>query len=260
MIPLKYPVVLVHGVDVTDKDGGKKSWGRIPEVLAGAGIDVFLGNTDAWGSYESNAAILKNSVEGVLSKTRKEKVNIISHSKGGIDSRYFIWKYDFGDKVASLTTICTPHHGSEISDMLCGWKLTHTKFTKKVLSIYGKFFGDTNPDLYSVNNQLTTEKMKEFNEKVVMHDRVFYQNFYVTVDHVFDDIRYFFQYLYLKKTIGKNDGVVSERSADWGSNTIKIADGISHSEIRDAKKKKISGLDIPDVYIKIVSDLSKRNF
>jgi len=32
-IPLKYPVVLVHGINVTDRGKKIKSWGRIPEEL-----------------------------------------------------------------------------------------------------------------------------------------------------------------------------------------------------------------------------------
>ena len=37
-----------------------------------------------------------------------EKVNIIAHSKGGLDSRYMITHLGLADKVASLTTVATP--------------------------------------------------------------------------------------------------------------------------------------------------------
>ena len=111
-IPLQYPVVLVHGIFAHDRASIIKFWGRIPQFLTGRGIPVFWGNTDAWGSYESNALILKKTIESILAQTRTKKVNIIAHSKGGIDARYLVWKHDFGAKVASLTTMCTPHHGS----------------------------------------------------------------------------------------------------------------------------------------------------
>jgi len=260
IIPLKYPVVLVHGVAAHDRTGMVKFWGRIPEILSALGIKVFLGNTDAWGDYETNALVLKRTIENVLLETGKEKVNIISHSKGGIDSRYLIWHHDFGDKIASLTTICTPHHGSEIADLLYNRKITHTKFTKKVLAAYGKLYGDTNPNLYNVNYQLTTAKMKEFNEKVIPDDRVFYQSFYVTMKNAFDDLVFFYPYLYLKIVRGKSDGVVSEYSTKWGNNIAKIEGGLSHAEILDVKQKKISGINIPDIYVRIVTELSKRNF
>ena len=259
-IPLKYPIVLVHGIIAHDRMSIIKFWGRIPEVLASRGIRVFRGNTDAWGSCESNALILKKTIEDVLLETKKDKVNIIAHSKGGIDSRYLVWKHDFGDKVASLTTICTPHHGAEIADLIYNQKIVHTTFTKKALSVFGKLYGDANPNLYNVNYQLTTAKMEEFNEKAIMDDKVFYQSLYTAMDNALDDIMFFYPYLYIKKIRGKNDGLVSEFSAKWGNNIIKIEGGISHAEILDFKKKKISGINIPDIYVGIAEGLNGNGF
>ncbi|MDR0300711.1 MAG: hypothetical protein LBI04_00160, partial [Treponema sp.] len=102
---LKYPIVLVHGIIAHDRVDF--FWGRIPKILEEKGMRVFLGNTDSWGDCDSNAKILKSTVEKILLETKAEKVNIIAHSKGGIDSRYLIWKHGFEDKIASLTTIST---------------------------------------------------------------------------------------------------------------------------------------------------------
>ena len=260
-IPLKYPIVLAHGIIAHDRKSRIKFWGRIPEILASRGVLVFLGNTDAWGDCESNALILKKTIEKILLETQKEKVNIIAHSKGGIDSRYLIWKHDFGDKIASLTTICTPHHGSEIADLIDKPKVVHTKLSKKALKIFGKLYGDTNPDLPNVNSQLTTIKMKEFNEKILMDDRVYCQSLYTTMDNAFDDIMFFYTYLYFKMIgRGNNDGLVSEYSAKWGKNVTQIKGGISHAEILDYKQRKISGVNIPDIYVEIVKGLSQKGF
>jgi len=259
-IPLKYPVVLVHGVLAHDRMGRVKFWGRIPEVLMARGIKVFLGNTDAWGDYESNALALKGTIEKVLQETGRKKVNIIAHSKGGLDSRYLIWRHGFGDKIASLTTINTPHHGSEIADLIYNRKITHTKLGKKVLAVFGELYGDTNPNLYNVNFQLTTAEMHGFNEKITMDGGVSYQSLYTTMDNAFDDMVFFYSYLYVKKVRGKNDGIVSEHSAKWGNTITKIEGGISHAEILDFKQKKISGIDIPSIYVEIVAGLSGNGF
>jgi len=260
LLPLKYPVVLVHGVGAHDRGGIINYWGRIPDMLKENGVRVYLGNTDSWGDYESNAEILKTTVDKVLDETKSEKVNIIAHSKGGLDSRYFIWKYDYGDKTASLTTISTPHHGAEIADLIYKQNIVHSNIVKKTLKIFGKLYGDTNPDIYSVNYQLTTEKMKEFNEKIGMDHKVYYQSVYATMKNPFDDLMFFYSYWYIKKVRGDNDGIVSEYSAKWGNNTTKIEGGISHAEIIDYKKKRISGINIPDIYIKIVNGLSEKGF
>jgi len=260
VVLLKYPVVLVHGIVAHDRGGIVQFWGRIPEVLRKNGVKVFLGNTDAWGSYESNAEILKTTIEAVLQETNSEKVNIIAHSKGGIDSRYLIWKYDFGDKIASLTTMSTPHHGAEIADLTFRQDILHTDIIKKTLKIFGELYGDANPDMYNVNYQLTTEKMKEFNEKVTMDDRVYYRSMYTVMSSAFDDTMFFYSYRYIKKISGDNDGIVSEYSARWGDNITKINGGISHAEILDVKGRKISKIDIPGIYLNIARDLAGKGF
>lgn len=259
-ISLKYPIVLVHGVAAHDRKSIINFWGRIPEKLKEKNVKVFLGNTDSWGDYESNAKTLKKTVEEILQKTKTEKVNMIAHSKGGIDSRYLIWKYNFGDKVASLTTVSTPHRGAELADLIYKQKLIHSRIVKKTLTVFGKLYGDTSPDLYNVNYQLTTEKMKEFNEVIGMDDRVYYQSLYTAMKNSFDDLMFYYSYLYIKSISGENDGIVSEYSAQWGNNSMKIEGGISHAEIIDYKQKKISGINIPDIYIKIVDELSQKGF
>jgi triacylglycerol lipase len=257
---LQYPVVLVHGIVAQDRKSVISFWGRIPKVLTEYGIDVYFGNTDAWGDYESNAEILRATIEEILRKTNKQKVNIIAHSKGGIDARYLIWKYNFGDKIASLTTISTPHHGAEIADLIYDQKIIHSIIAKKALGVLGNLYGDKNPNMYLLNYQLTTEHMKQFNEKVLMDPRVYYQSIYTTMNSSFDDLVFFYTHWYINSKSGRNDGVVSEKSARWGNNIIEINGGISHAEIVDYKKKKISGVDIPLIYIDIVNELRKNNF
>ena len=259
-ITLKYPVVLVHGIIAHDRRSIIKFWGRIPKILANKGIKVFRGNTDAWGGYESNALILKKTIEDILVKTGKDKVNIIAHSKGGIDSRYLIHKHNFGGKIASLTTICTPHHGSEIADFIYGQKIIHTKFAKKALRVFGKLYGDTTPDLYRVIYQLTTAGMKEFNEKVTADDKVFYQSLYTLMSKASDDLTFYYPYSYIKKRVGENDGLVGEYSAIWGNNVGKIDGSISHAQILDLRSKNIRKINIPDIYLNIVQNLSENGF
>jgi triacylglycerol esterase/lipase EstA (alpha/beta hydrolase family) len=259
-VPPKYPVVLVHGIVAHDRGGIINFWGRIPDILEEKGVKVFLGNTDAWGNYESNATILKETIDKILNETKSEKVNIIAHSKGGLDSRYLIWHHNYGDKVASLTTIATPHHGAEIADLIYSQNIVHTNLVKKILETFGRLYGDTNPDLFNVNYQLTTEKMKEFNKTVNVDDRVYYQSFYTTMRNPFDDLMFFDSYRYIKKISGDNDGVVSKWSAQWGNNIRKIESGISHAEIVDYKMQDISRIHIPDIYINIVNELSEMGF
>lgn len=56
-------MILVHGIAAKDNN---LFWGRIPEKLKDAGINVFLGNTDSWGGVESNALFLRDTIDAVL--------------------------------------------------------------------------------------------------------------------------------------------------------------------------------------------------
>jgi triacylglycerol lipase len=256
----QYPVILVHGIVAHDRPAIINYWGRIPETLEKNGVKVFFGNTDSWGDYESNAIILKSTIDNVLDETNSEKVNIIAHSKGGLDSRYLIWKYNYGNKVASLTTVSTPHHGSEISDLIYQQNGLHLSIVRKTLMQFGKFFGDINPNPYSVNYLLRTDSMKEFNEVTGMDPNVYYQSMYTTMNNPIDDLMFYYSYPYIKSVHGDNDGIVSEWSAKWGNNVIKIGTGISHAEIADYKMRTIAGIHIPDIYVKMVNRLSQMGF
>jgi len=259
-IPVKYPIILVHGIAFHDRGVRLNAWNRIPQKLRENGVQVYYGNTDSWGSYETNADILKTTIDSVLVETESGKVNIIAHSKGGLDARYCIWKYDYWDKVASLITISTPHLGSEIADEIFNGKLIHSRLAMRTLEIFGSLYRDTNPDMYNVNYELTTANMNEFNEKVLWDDRVYFVSMYTTLRNPLDDPAFFSSYRFLKKASGDNDGLVSEHSVHWGNNTVKIASGISHNEIIDQRIRKIAGKDIPEIYLKLADLLSKMGF
>lgn len=65
-------------------------WGRIPKALEQRGAAVFFGGQDGGGSVEGNAAQLKERMEAILTETGCSKVNIIAHSKGGLEARSLI--------------------------------------------------------------------------------------------------------------------------------------------------------------------------
>lgn len=111
----RYPIIMVHGIGFRDLRYFNY-WGRMPKVLSCHGASIYYGHQKAWGTIEENAALIKENIEHILKETGAKKVNIIAHSKGGLDSRYMITKLGMKDKIASLTTVSTPHHGSRLID------------------------------------------------------------------------------------------------------------------------------------------------
>jgi len=66
-----------------------------------------------WHSIEHRARELDERLKNVFPG---EKINLLGHSMGGLDIRYFTSVFDKGERVASVTTIGTPNKGTAIAD------------------------------------------------------------------------------------------------------------------------------------------------
>ena len=181
-----------------------------------------MGNTSSWSGIESNALSLKKTVDSVLAECEVEKVNLIAHSKGGIDSRYLISTLDYAPKVASLTTISTPHFGSEIADFVFDRKYVHTELAKKITRFLAKIYGDKSPDPHKLLEDLTTKNMCKFNEKNFDSPFVYYSSYQNIMKNGFDDLTFFLSYNLIKEIAGENDGIVSLKSSKWGESCTLI--------------------------------------
>ena len=130
-------------------------WGRIPNELEKNGCKIYYGNHQSALSVKDSAKELAERIRTIVTETNCKKVNIIAHSKGGLDVRYAIAKENIGEMVASLTTINTPHKGCEFADYLL------TKVPKsiqnKIATTYNtslRQLGDKNPDFMASVNDL----------------------------------------------------------------------------------------------------------
>ena len=262
---LKYPILLVHGMGFRDRII-LNYWGRIPKMLKKRGCIVFYGKQDANGTIENNATILKRRITKILNDTHAEKINIIAHSKGGLEARYLISSLDMEDKIASLTTISTPHHGSKTIDKIL-------KLPKWVLKI-GCFFtdiimfilGDRKPKTYKCIASLSTKSMIEFNSKNNNSKIVYYQSYAFVMNK---DIFLWFPKRIINIIEGENDGLVTPTSAIWGEfKGIKRSNskrGISHCDEVDLRRRRFTkktgdGIsDILEVYSEIADNLFEKN-
>ena len=111
----KYPIVLHHGFA-----GGHDwifAWSGVAEALTADGHTVVVTEVPPFDSVAVRTEYLKAAVDDILSRTGAAKVNVIAHSIGGLDSRHLITALGYGDRVASLTTISSPHLGTSAADL-----------------------------------------------------------------------------------------------------------------------------------------------
>ncbi|MBQ2471525.1 MAG: hypothetical protein II508_02910, partial [Acholeplasmatales bacterium] len=149
----KYPIILVHGIAIKDLFF-IKSFGKIDRHLKDEGYKVYKSNIDGFGTVENNAAILKEEILKILEDEKTTKVNIIAHSKGGLDAKYMIEKLGMEDYVQSLTTLCTPHKGSPVASSILKLPKWMLKFIAFWINFWYRIFGDKKPDSLTVCKEL----------------------------------------------------------------------------------------------------------
>lgn len=267
MTSLRYPVLLVHGMGFRD-DKLIGYWGRIPRVLENAGCKVFLGNQDSNASIEDNGAFIARRIEEILTETGAEKVNIIAHSKGGLDVRYAISTLGMGDRVASLTTMSTPHHGSRTMDLLLKVPDVLVRIVGFCTDCWFRLLGDQQPNSYRAFHAFRTESAKAFNLQNPDDPRVYYQSYSFVMKHPFSDIFMWLPSLAVWMIEGENDGLLPPDSTRW-SNHKGICRGvtgrgISHCDQVDMRRHRLTrrkgnGVsDIVDVYTDAIRELAEQ--
>lgn len=264
----RYPIVLIHGVGFRDRKH-LNYWGRIPAALMQEGAQIYYGKQDSHGSIESNAAQIKNSIAEVLRETGAPKVNILAHSKGGLDARYMISHLSMAGQVASLTTFSTPHHGSETVDRLLALPKFLVKAAAGLTNVWYGIFGDKKPDSYTLFHQLTTDFASVFNCRTPDCEGVYYQSYAFVMRTAFSDVFMALPYAVVKRREGECDGLVTPKSAAWGNfkGIVRSASrrGISHCDEVDMRRRRFSKTDrqgfvsdIRSFYVGVVSDLRAR--
>jgi pimeloyl-ACP methyl ester carboxylesterase len=69
------------------------------------------------GDMWRNGSVLRNQLEAICRYYGVARVNLICHSKGGIDAQAAITHYGAAAYVAKVFTLSTPHWGSQLADL-----------------------------------------------------------------------------------------------------------------------------------------------
>lgn len=211
-------------------------WRGIREALAKlAAAHVITTTVPPSGSIEQRARQLARDM-AAQAGSYHGPVNVIAHSMGGLDARHMISHLLGGDgagnvqgaapglRVASLVTVATPHRGSAVADYL--------------------FSGAGPPGLrlYGLLRRagLGTEAFEQLTRSYALHifnpatpddPRVRYLSYGAALDSSPGLLSPFhLSHRLLLREEGPNDGLVSERSAQWGEYRGTLA-GVSHLDL-----------------------------
>ena len=226
----RHPVILAHGIARFDfllasfvrqlgplrqfvevATDGLHYFKGVARHLRRNGFDVYHSAVGFAAGLPRRAEDLKEEVERVLALKGADKVHIIGHSMGGLDARYMITRLGMADRVASVTTIGTPHLGTSLAD----WGLTNAnhkliRALRPVIDLDGFL-------------ALTPAACREFNESAAKSeaaDEVFYQAYASS-----EPRRKVFTFLkgtwdIISQEEGDNDGLVPRSSQLWVSELV----------------------------------------
>lgn len=252
----KYPILLVHGMNCRD-ERPIFYWGRIPDTLRERGATVYLGGQDAWGTVAGNAEQLRKTVLRILECEQCEKINIIAHSKGGLEARYLISCLGMAEHVASLTTLSTPHHGSHTAKWFGA---------QRILAPYGfcsnvfwRLLGDEAPCFKETLRNLSSDWAETFNRECPDMPGIFYQSWGARLAGSFHDPVMALYASVCRWLDGDTDGLVSPESAKWGLYRGTL-ERVGHQDLADAWKHDLPHFKPRGFYIKIVRELKKEGF
>ena len=259
----KYPILLVHGLFFRDSRLFNY-WGRIPAELKKNGARIFYGEHDSARTVAESAAELADRIEWILKKTGAEKLNVIAHSKGGLDMRYAIAHLGMGPYVASLTTVNTPHNGCIFANKLL--KKVPDRLAHRIANAYDTIAeraGDEHPDFLAAVRDLTDEACAKRNETMPQPQDVFCQSFGSRLNRASGGrFPLNISYHVVRYYDGHNDGLVSDTSFAFGERfrllTVKGRRGISHADMVDMNRENLPEFDVREFYVQLVSDLRER--
>jgi len=259
----KYPIVLVHGVFFRDNNLFNY-WGRIPRTLKSHGAMIHYGNHQSALAVKESARELTYRIKLITERYGCEKVNIIAHSKGGLDCRYAISEFGLAPYVASLTTVSTPHRGCLFADALL--HAVPEKIKSKVANAYNASFrvlGDEDPDFIAAVTDLTASACEERNKMLSFPEGIYAQSFGSVMGHAKrGQFPLNLSYKYVECFDGDNDGLVGENSFEWGEEYTLFRTnekrGISHADMIDLSRENIRGFDVRSFYTELVHDLKER--
>lgn len=228
----RYPTVFMHGMAGTDAYLDVLDyWFRVEPFVREPGYLVFMPAVDAFEATTVRAQQWMDHLDALVLAGQGRRFNLIAHSQGGLDARYLASELDAGSRVASITTIATPHRGTAVADVAAGvfdGFPVSTALVESILGLLGGLVGLSGSDLSAQIADLSRPAMEAFNEEILDVPGVVYASWAgrscasldlgcraanggEVVESLFAATLEF-----LELTDGPNDGLVPVDSAKWG--------------------------------------------
>ncbi|MGM0545274.1 MAG: esterase/lipase family protein [Bacteroidota bacterium] len=240
IIRLNHPILLCHGYGAIASLVKPSPLYDVALLLRSHNVLTFAPNIVPYAKIETRAEGWVKLIEELTENIPGQKVNIIAHSMGGLDIRFALSNLGIANRVASFTTISTPHRGTSLAELT----LKTPDAIRDKLGDFLDWMGDriypyTKSDSVGSAAQLTREYVTEvFNPQTPNVNGIPYYSYTSAVGKgTSQPIRVIARYQnkHIFDLEGPNDGMVSVESAKWGEH-IETSN-LSHLEQMNLRVK-----------------------
>src|SRR3954454_12311147 len=108
------PILFVHGWN-----SNSSTWTTMVNRFAADGWTPAELNNWSYNTSQSNATTasqIQTKVDQILAATRAAKVDLVSHSMGGLSTRYYVKNLGGGAKVDDFVSLGGPNHGTDTAN------------------------------------------------------------------------------------------------------------------------------------------------
>lgn len=214
--PSKHPILFVHGLNSSSNTWWNEN--NMYDTAYQNGYETAFIDLYPTKNMWDNGYLLSQKIRDMYNYFG-EKVVVVAHSKGGIDTQSALVHYGAYPYVARVITLSSPHYGSELADLAYSGSA----------SWLADIMGSKSDATYS----LQTGYMKNFRSQTDSHANVYRNSFHTLAGTKWGSFgsSLYWGGLYLS-SYGSNDGAVTVKSSrlpystelrvgEWNHSTIK---------------------------------------
>lgn len=108
-------IVFVRGMGGFQPIANVDYFYEVPALYTARGAQVLTPDSAPFDTIEARAAQLKAQLDAT-----QGPLILLAHSQGGLDARWLISRLGYAARVRALVTIATPHHGTQVADVVAG--------------------------------------------------------------------------------------------------------------------------------------------
>lgn len=260
--PPKHPVVFLHGVGALANVLNPAGFSPVVDALLRSGVEAAAPVAPPYATIEERAGIWLDQLLRIRDALGASRLNLIAFSGGGLDARFLIARLGGHQWVASLTTVATPHRGTSLASTFSRVDRVSGHLVSRFLSGNRVEPGEPGSSEPAASiGELAPDRLETtFNARTPDHPSVTYFSAAGTAGRGCSNPASLLLSVpnrLLYRHEGRNDGLVSVRSAQWGEFLGTVAaDHAALFGISFGRKT----FDAVGFYCTLVARLTERGF